>query len=158
MSYRVLLAEAEIIGLRWALRQGEAREAQFEAALKPLLPLLDTERGDPRVYGELAAIYELKARWRVAGRKGAEEEVARGLEMAGKALALNPRMAAALGVKAGLHVLRAQGARAPEVRAEEARRAKEALAEALRENPLLERELGSTREEIERLLGTLTHP
>lgn len=103
---RVWSAHTEIVALRWALREGQAKPAAFEAALAPLLPLLDAPSANPRLYLALAEIHELRAASR-AGQKEAEEDIAEGLRRAEEALAINPRHTSALTCKERLLRLRA---------------------------------------------------
>jgi hypothetical protein len=127
-------------------------EAEVKAALKPVLPMLEIERAQPHLYQIIAEIYEIHGTWLVSRRNAAAEEITKGLGMADKALAINPRMATALAVKGSLFLLTARTARDPHARRDAARRAKELLAKALQENPLLERDRGIALKQAERLL------
>jgi hypothetical protein len=140
-GWRVLRARAEVIALRWAAHEHKLAPDSFQAARAPLLPLLDRERVDPDLYQTMAEIAEIDGAWLLSSKKSADEAIARGLAMAEKALAINPRMARALATKGALLLLRARSAREPEPRADALRGAGEALAAAVRENPLLERQL-----------------
>jgi hypothetical protein len=142
LGWRISRARAEVVGLRWTAKQRELTEESFQAARAPLLPMLDRERTDPDLYRTMAEIDEIEAAWLLDRKKSAVAAVAAGLAMAAKALALNPCMARALATRGALLLLRARSAGEPEARHEAARRAEEALSAAVRENPLLARELG----------------
>jgi serine/threonine-protein kinase len=157
VDYRVDRARAELIALRWAIAKGRATAASFEAAFAPLSPVLDEERANPHVYQTLAELHELRAGWLLARGQRAEEDVAKGLVMADKALAIDPRMATALATKGALHLQQARAAGRDAKGAKDgtnaAREAKASLEAALRENPLLARERGAALAEAERALA-----
>jgi serine/threonine-protein kinase len=153
LLFRVWRARVEIVELRWALSQRKAKDEQFQAAFAPLLPLLDKERVDPRFYQTLAEIHALRAAWLLSERKSPGESISKGLEMAAKALALNPRMATALANRGALLLVQARAAKDPEARIEAARQAEVALSAAVRENPKLEREQAQALAEVKALLG-----
>jgi serine/threonine-protein kinase len=108
LGYRVASAMVELTAIRAALAQGDASAAHFDAALAPLLPLLNVSRDDPRLYQTLAEIYEARASWLRGRRRAAKGDIERGLAMADEALARNPRMSAALAVKSRLLLLGAE--------------------------------------------------
>jgi tetratricopeptide (TPR) repeat protein len=136
LSHRVGSALVEIAAIQWAMKRGAADAASFDAALALLLPLLDVARGDPAFYQTIAEIYELRAAWLLGRRKEADAEVARGLEMSERALALNPRLASALAGKGRLLLLRARQSAEPR---DPGKAALQALTAAVQENPLIER-------------------
>ena len=153
IDYRILRAQAEILGARWALREGEPEGALLDDAAKPLSGATDRERARPQLYQTLAEIHELRAAFRASRREGAGDEIAKGLAMAEKALAWNPHMATALAVKGALLLLDARTARDLDAAQAAARRAREALSAARRENPLIVRDRGPLFEEATRLVG-----
>ncbi|MDC0741663.1 hypothetical protein [Polyangium mundeleinium] len=154
VDYRVEQTRTETLALRWALANGKADSAMFDAAFAPLVPILAKERANPQVYEALAEVYELRAGWLLERKKNAENELAMGLVMANKALAIHPTLATALASKGALHLLRARAAaRGAKARTQAAREAKASLEAALRENPLLARERGAALKEAERLLS-----
>jgi eukaryotic-like serine/threonine-protein kinase len=140
LGYHILRARPEIVELRFAIGKRKAREEGFQAAFLPLLPLLDRERIDPRLYQAMAEIHSLRAAWLLDSRKAPEADIEKGLEMASRALALNPHMATALAARGALLLTRARASRDAAVRAEAAAGAEEAIAAAVKENPTLERE------------------
>jgi len=123
--------------------------------MKLLESALDKDRARPNLYQTLAEIHELRAAWLLGHRKSVGEELTAGLAMAEKALAWNPHMATAHAAKGGLYVLEARAAQDPKAAVLAARRAKEALAAALRENPLIARDRRSSIEAADRLLEEL---
>jgi serine/threonine-protein kinase len=114
--------------------------------------MLERERSRPRLYEALAEIHELYATSLVNEKKSAAEEIAKGLAMADKALALNPRMAAAHAVKGSLYLLGARSAKDPKEARAMALKSKEALAAALRENALIIRDRRPIIEAADRML------
>lgn len=152
IDHRILHAQVEILGARFALRNGGIDGERLGEAMKPLLALLDRERARPQLYQTIAELHELRAESLVQGREDAREEIAKGISMADKALSVNPHMAAAHAVRGALLVLEARTARDPEAAGAAARRAKEALDAALRENPLVARDRGPAIEAARRLL------
>jgi predicted Ser/Thr protein kinase len=102
LSFRVARARVEITALRFAVERQRDTEELFAAAFEPLLPLLEVERADPRLYEVMAEIHELQAASLAKSGKDAADAIARGVAMADKALAINPRSAAALSAKAAL--------------------------------------------------------
>jgi tetratricopeptide (TPR) repeat protein len=152
ITFVLYLARTEILGIRWALGRGEAKAGQFDAAEAPLLPMLGKERAQPHFYRSLAEIAEVKAAWLRSEKKDAGEVIAKGLEMTDKALAINPRFAAAVATKGSLYLERARASRDPAARSEAAQKAREAFAEAARENPVIARAQRPLLEEAERLV------
>jgi serine/threonine-protein kinase len=149
-QWRWFLARAEVIGLRWAAKQRTLGPASFDAARAPLLPLLDGEHPDPDYLRMAAEIDEVEAGWLLDQRKGAGDVVARGLARIDTALARNPRMARALATQGALLLLEARAARDPETASRAARKAEEAFSAAVRENPLLAREIEPLRRQAMR--------
>lgn len=158
IDYRILRAQAEILGARWALRKGSLSHAQLEAAMLALRPMLDRDRARPQLYQTIAEIHELRAAWLIGNRKSAAEEIEKGIEMADRALARNPHMAAAHAVKGALYLLQAKETsrsrtdRDPSTDPGPARRANDAFAAALRDNPLIARDRGPLVDEARGLL------
>jgi eukaryotic-like serine/threonine-protein kinase len=141
LGFRVWRARVDRIGLQWAVKQHTATAESFRAALAPLTPLLVEPRVDPRLYLVLAEIHQLEAAWLLQGSKSADGAITEGLVMAERALGLNPHLARAFLVKGTLLLQRARAAR----ESADATAAKEALAAAVKENPLLEREIAPAR-------------
>ncbi len=154
---RLSLAFTEITAIRWAMKQGSASGAHFDAALAPLLPLLGAPRADPNLYQALAEVHELRADWHLSHKKKGGEEIAKGLQAVETALALDPRLASALAGKGRLLLLRAKQVAKSENHGEDARQALAALTEAARENPLLARIERRAQEEA-RLLFEASGP
>jgi serine/threonine-protein kinase len=152
VGYRVRAASVETIALRWALRNGKAVEAQLDAALAPLLPVLDVERADPQLYQTLGEIRELGSAFRIQRGDDPKSEIDEGLAQIAHALSLHPHMASALACKGRLLLLRAKAATDRREAQEAARMALEAFSAAARENPLLERRERQSVDEARRLV------
>lgn len=152
IDYRILRAQVEILDARWALRERKLTEEALNAAMSPLLPALDRDRARPLLYATVAEIFELRASLLQLSRKDAADEIRQGLAMADRALAQNPKMAAALGTKGALWVLEARTARDPSGITRAAEKAKEAFSAALSQNALISRDRSQSIEEAERLV------
>jgi serine/threonine-protein kinase len=144
VAQHVHRSRVEIVGLQWAAKEHHLAAESFATARAPLLPLLDRERVDPRLYQALAEIDEIEATWRMDRRANADSAIDAGLAMVAKALALNPHLGRALATQGALLLLRARSARDPRARSDAARDARAALSAAGRASPLLERELRPT--------------
>lgn len=153
ITYPIGRARVEIQSLRITKSTGEAALARIDAGLRPLLDWLDKERSDPHFYQTMAELYELRAATLPAREKEAGEDLSKGLAMAAKALALNPKMARALATKGALLIGQARGLKGKEARREIALQASEALSAAVRENPLLERERKAELESVKKMLA-----
>ncbi|HRI72315.1 MAG TPA: hypothetical protein PK156_49110 [Polyangium sp.] len=136
IDYRVYRARADIVALSWAMKRSEATEEQFDEALAPLAALLTTDRFHPEYYQKISEIHMLKAKWLLSQKKSPEGTIARGLEMADKALSIHPRMATALETKGQLFAVRARLRGPAHLEAEE--QANAAFRAAIKLNPLLE--------------------
>ncbi|MRG94056.1 serine/threonine-protein kinase [Polyangium spumosum] len=150
-TLRILSARIEILTIRAGEVRKDVRASSFDAALSHVQPTLDKAGLDPTPYQIHAEIHALRARWLSERGAAYEEEVERGLAMAQRALAQNPRLAKALLARGHLHLVRAHMARTRDARSDAVRRAKEAFESAFRENPLLEREYAGDFKEATRL-------
>ncbi len=136
------LAQAHILWLRWAIEHDKVKAAQLDEAFAPLVPLLDKERVIPHFYQSLADLHGLKAKWLAKKKlKGVREEIEKGLAMADKALKVNPTMALGFLARGNLWLLAAKEEPKGDKQKEAISKAKEALEAALKENPLLKREV-----------------
>lgn len=151
-SARIDLARVEVIAIRWALAEHKISATMFDAARKPLAPLLSEECDDPRIYEIVAEIIELRARWHAASHSSPDDDITQGLVMADRALAKNPNMADALATRAQLHLEQARATHDGQTRAAAARQAKTDFENAFRKNPLLERLYGGEVKEAAALL------
>ncbi|MDC3955321.1 serine/threonine-protein kinase [Polyangium jinanense] len=139
LKYRVWGALVETIALRWAVQRDKASDAEFDAVIASVLPLLDVKRAEPRLYVALGEIHELRGRFRSGRDADAETEIAKGLGFLTQALSMHPRMSSALACKGRLLLLRATVAKGESEAREAAKMSLEAFSAATRENPLVER-------------------
>lgn len=153
VDYRINWARTEIIELRWLDTQGKLKEESFNAALAPLVPLLDRDRANPNIYAVLAEIHALRAKYFLQKNQNIEIELKIGQTMVEKALALNPSMATALAAKGTLFFLAARQAHEDGAKRNAATKAKEALSAAVAENPLLASELNKKLAEVAPILA-----
>jgi hypothetical protein len=160
-------AELELVAARWALGQGAAAGRPLAAAARDLDRSLAINAADARTWADLAAEEELRCEPGVTvpaaaargvraatastmtaeaggsgGAPGVPAAAMRGLQAAGKALALNPRLAGAARLQGTLELAVALRAVEPAERRRAAVAASDAFARALALDPLLRRELG----------------
>jgi serine/threonine-protein kinase len=129
---RVTLTLAEV-----KVKNGEAVENDFDVAIDALKMVIAKERNDPRPYLTLAEIETRKAKWLASNKKPVDVDVAKGLKMANKVLAIHPHSAQALICKAALLLLLAKSSTVA-TRKQRAREAMETFGAAFRENPRME--------------------
>ncbi len=157
-------ADLELTAARWALRRGIPAGRHLAAAARDVERSLAINGSDARTWADLAAVEELRCEPGLtvpaAGRRGLpapaavkgsggedrggagiREAAGRGLQAAGKALALNPRLADAARLQGALELALARGAAEVAVRRRGAAEAAEALVRAGALDPLLRREL-----------------
>ncbi|QSQ27132.1 serine/threonine protein kinase [Pyxidicoccus parkwayensis] len=140
---RVWRARVEVLGLRWLASRREVTATRVAAAAAPILELLVKSRIDPRPAQVLAELWSVQALSQADRGKPADEALRTGLRYAEEALALNPHMPAALAVQGELLLAQARVARSASERHQLAHAAAQALAAAVRENPLMERRLAA---------------
>jgi serine/threonine-protein kinase len=148
---RVALARVELLAARLAMREGARRTARehFEAAEEALHALLGDPRAeDPRAYQEMAELYALRAKMRLANGEDAAAEIAQGLAIAETALAKNSKMVPVLITRGVLYSISARAARDPSARREAERRAEESLEAAARVSPLGKRHAEAARVDV----------
>jgi tetratricopeptide (TPR) repeat protein len=92
-------------------------------------------------YQAMARLHWQQAQWRRMRNQSYGVQLRRGLDMAEKAMELNPMMSEALALKGVLYLLQAK-ARATAEREEALGSARESLQQALSTNPLLSSEFG----------------
>jgi eukaryotic-like serine/threonine-protein kinase len=112
-------------------KEGEAQAIDFDRAFDELRVIVAKDRNDPRPYLTLADIALHRAKWLHGQKKLSSLDVAKGVAMVDKALAINPHSAKAFIVKGELLLLQAQ------VSAGEDQ--KDAFGAAIRENPQMEK-------------------
>jgi len=142
----------EIVALRWAMSQKKVTAAIFDEALAPLQAVLNDDIANPSVWVALAEVYALRAAWLAQSKKTPADDLQKGLAMADKALAINPRKSQALAAKGQLYLVKARSASDTSGKTEAANYAKDAFDEALRLNGLLARETEAARKEVDQLL------
>jgi hypothetical protein len=131
-------ADLEVVGARWALRRGASAGRQLAAAARDVERSLAINPADARTWADLAAVEELRCE---PGGAGVLAAAKRGLEAAGKALALNPRLADAARLQGTLDLAVARSAVDQAERRRAARDASEAFSHAVALDPLLRREV-----------------
>lgn len=151
-SFQLLAAKLELAALRAAVRRGGRPEERLTAGLEALRPLLSQPGSDSRPYQVAAELQAEHADWLESKGRGTEAAVRDGLLQAGQALARNPHNPEALFARGRLYLLSARRAPTTQARVENVRRAQEALAAALRENPRVAREFPHLVREVEELV------
>lgn len=125
----------ELLSLRWALKQRKATASLFDNVIMMLKA--DNIPDTAYAYHQLAAAYEMRARFRAERHQSSEQDINEGLLMADKAIAKEPSDARAHATRAMLYLVKARVTRDKAARAGAARQAKEAFDTAFKENPLL---------------------
>ncbi|WP_170319725.1 serine/threonine-protein kinase [Polyangium spumosum] len=148
---RGMTAEIDLIAIRVAVQRRDVDADAFDAALATIRPLLSDAR-DPNPYQIAAEIHAWRASWAQQTARSSREDVAAGLLMADKALSINPHMATALLAKGLLYLVQARAAGRGAAVSDAARRAREALESAFREDHSLERQHGQALMEALALL------
>jgi hypothetical protein len=98
------LAETEIIGIGWLIKNRKNPEASLNAARENLHKAQQLNSMEPEIYA-LRADYSLKlAQWQEMEKKDFQKAVDEGIEMANQALALDPKLPKAFAVRALLNV------------------------------------------------------
>jgi len=143
----VLAARMDLSAIRMKEARDDVKASDFDAALAILRPLMSTERNDPRGYQTIADIHAQKAAWLDKHDKSPDADIAEGLRMIAKVLAIHPHNANAYATRGALLVLRARAGR-EEDRKEAAREARAAFAAAFRENPRLEKDYAVAVKEL----------
>jgi serine/threonine-protein kinase len=99
----------------------------------------------------LAELHRYRAEWQAQRRASVIADVRDGLALAARALALSPRLAAAVAVQGALHLAAARAAKNPRSRVASAEHARDALQTALHIDGNLEREYRPLVDEASRL-------
>lgn len=144
-------ARVEWDAARVARTNKTANAATFAAIRAPLATWITDKLVFPDAHALVAQSHALAAEWLRARKESPEDEIKAGLEMADRALAVNPKHAVAQATRGQLWLVRAQGAGDASVRAEAAKNAVLAFEQALQANPLLERQYGSALNEARRM-------
>jgi eukaryotic-like serine/threonine-protein kinase len=144
-EYLWLLAQAEVLGARWKLRNHRSAAAELARARATIAR---AHQIDPNDADTFAVEAELEQRLAEAG--SSEARVAAGLAAAESALRISSTHAGAAAARATLLLLRARAA-PPAERKTAARAAADALAGALREHPLLAHRLAPLLGEAQKL-------
>lgn len=138
-------ARVDLLAARWAARQGRSPEALLGQATADLSRAEDLNPAHPDVFFTGAQAERYRVEWELGSRRpspGARETVRRGIARIGQALALNSGEARYRAERGALLHLAARLETDPARRQEETARAVAELREALKANPLLEREYG----------------
>ncbi|PTL79566.1 serine/threonine-protein kinase [Vitiosangium sp. GDMCC 1.1324] len=138
-----LLADIELAAIRAAARREALREERFTVAFGYLRPMLSHPGRKPVIHQLAAELHAERAAWRARRGLSPEEDIREGLTLVDEALSKNPHNPRALLAKGYLHLQRARTARPPQARTGEEQVAREAFAAALRENPVLARDIVS---------------
>lgn len=150
LGYSVARARVEIASLRWGRLDAKAKENSLKKAEDVLWPWLDQERVDARLYQAAADVCALRSEALLAHQKKPDAELEKGMSLAEKAPALNPKMAQAFLVMGELLLMKARLAEQDHVRADASRRAEEAFSSALRLQPWLSWEIEMRRRGAQR--------
>jgi eukaryotic-like serine/threonine-protein kinase len=142
--------EAELVAARWSIDRAQPPGPRFEAARAAYERALATNSHNADTLRGLAELHRLRAEWLAARHRSVTAEVAAGLERARQALAVNARHAGATLQSGALHLIAARTATGS-AQKDEARRAREALEQALGFDANLEHEARPLVDEATRL-------
>ncbi len=137
LNYDILRSRAAMLEIRWALKQGKANAAMFDAALAPLTPHLDEPIDNPEFDAMVADLHAERAAFFLERKETPDEDIRKGILHADRALEKNPKHASALATKGRLWLAKARVVREGPSAKEAARKALDAFESAIRENPLL---------------------
>lgn len=137
----LLAAKTEQLAAIMAMQAKQDPEAHFESAMAHVRPVLPETGNEPRGYQMMAELHAQRAIWLDEQGKQPSEDIAAGLQMVDKVVAINPHHAMAHAARGMLLMVRAARAHDAE-RTRDARAAKEAFDAAFRENPRLAAKYG----------------
>lgn len=102
----IYAAHVELESAKFALEKGQATAATFEAIRSPLQSWMTDALVHPEPYALVAAAHALAAEWRASRRESPNDDVAAGLAMVDKALAIHPKYPLALEMQKRLQKVR----------------------------------------------------
>ncbi len=137
-------ADLALVAARWARTRGRSPAPDLAAADRDLARALDINSQDPKTWIILAGAEQIRAEdalARGANADAANTAIAKGLNAARRALAINPKNAEAE-LQRGAHLLlAARASRDPAVQQKKTEEARRALARAVELDPLQKREV-----------------
>jgi serine/threonine-protein kinase len=131
---------------RWDTTRRRSPAVAFAHAQASFEKALETEGDLADVYADLTEVQWRRIQWQRSQAQPVQQEIARGLITAGKALAINPTFARALGLRGALYLEQASidAPNRPELRA----KGRESLEQALSINRYLTRDYGPLLEQV----------
>jgi hypothetical protein len=153
MEVATWLTRVEVLELEYRTGLGDATGAQADAVLARATSLLKEPREDPSLYEVAARTRGARAELVLRMHADATADIEACLGLAEKAVAAGPGMASTHARLGLCRLLQARAERDPAKRKEAARLAAEALAAAVRKNPLLARRHAEPIREAEKLRG-----
>lgn len=152
MGYAMWLARLELVALRYRMALRQASWPDAEAVLAPLERFLAEPREeDPRLDELAARAHEARAQLCEQLKRVATAEIMSGISRAERAIAVAPGLAAGYAVLGRLRLLQAGAAPDPGQKRDLSRHAAQALADAVKRNPLFGRSHAAWIEEAKRL-------
>lgn len=142
----------EVVAARWAAKNHLPAEGLFQKAERYFQEAVKLDSNDPEIYATGADLYRRYAEWDVQQNKNPGPNVEQGLRATGKALSIDHDYSPALATQGAFCLINARYARSPDARKQEAQRARDALAKAIRQSPSLQNDFGPLLKEAESLL------
>lgn len=153
LSFRLKSVDTDIIGMQWALHEGKLDPRRIDPAFEILAPALSQNFSEPALYVDVATLHELSAAVQLEHGEDPRETIEKGLEAAGKALAIHARWAGAFRVQGQLLRLRAKQSKDEQKKSGDAKQAVAALEKAVELNPLFERTIRKELDEMRGMAG-----
>lgn len=141
LEIRHLSGRIEVVALQFLKNSGRLTAPDFVRALELVQPAIGTPEADPLLESLFAEILAVKAAASVTSVLDAEKDLKAGLAAADRAISQNPRLALGHAARGWLLLVQARATRNAAQRRNLAVDAKNALANAIRENPSFEQEL-----------------
>ncbi|MEW6365622.1 MAG: protein kinase [Acidobacteriota bacterium] len=151
-----LAGELHLLKVQWAISLDRPAERELVEAERAFGEAIRYNDRNTDALAGLAETYRWRAESSTARADKATHALQRGLEVAERAIAVNPACARAHAVRGFLYLLRARSAATPGAKAEAATQAREALERAIELNSNLRRELQPYLEQVARA-GTSGH-
>jgi serine/threonine-protein kinase len=145
------VGEVEQTAARWAALQGNDAGPLFAAAEVALRKVIAADGKDADGLRRLAELQRYRAEWLLLAHRPAASVLHEGLELAGRALVLEPDLGEGHAIAGALHLVAARTASTAGEQVLEASQAQAALSLALAKNGFLKRQYGPLLEEATRL-------
>jgi hypothetical protein len=149
-DWRLLTSQADLLAIRDAVKQGDARPEDFESGLAHLRTTMAKGTTWPHLYQLAAETHARRAAWLVK-REDVQVDLDAARQLAGEALSRNPHLATARATLGLVELVEVRRARDDLAREAATRRAREAFDAALHDNPRLALDLEDVLKDLRAL-------